>query len=124
MTPRAVELQVSGAFDAGFEVIGELASGQRDLAQSCALDDQEQLLKQRHLATIMTLPAVYQRDLLATYFPFEAVDRAQRAAVESGRLRFGKVAEFARTLNGFLERALDGLHALFSTGKWRNGRVS
>lgn len=119
MTPRTIELDLSRAFDAGFEVIGEVASGQRDLAQSLVLDNQEQLLKQRHLARILTLPEVYQRELLETYFPFETLDRAQRAATEAAQVRFSAVAEFARSLNGWLEKAMDGCRELFSTGRWR-----
>ena len=123
-TPRTIELDLSRAFDAGFEVIGELAGGQAALAQSMTFDDQEQAYKQQHLAQIRMLPAIYQGPLLGTYLPAETLDRAQRAAAESAQVQFAAVAEFARTLNGFLERAMDGCRELFSTGRWRKGRTS
>lgn len=124
MTPRTIELDLSRAFDAGFEVIGEVASGQRDLEQSIQIDDQERAYKQQHLAQIGMLPTVYQRPLLATFVTAETLDRAQRVAAESAHVRFRAAAEFARALNGFLEKAMDGCRELFSTGRWSKGPKS
>jgi hypothetical protein len=123
VTPRAIELDLSRVMDAGFEVVGELAGGRRDLDVALRLDDQEQTFRQQLLAEIQLLPPAFQRPLLAKYLPADALDLAQRAATEAAGARLAQAAEFQRQGNGFLERAMDGLRDLFATGKWK-GRAS
>lgn len=122
MTPRTIELGLAGVMDSLFETIGLLLKGRRGLAQSFAIDDQEQVFKQQHLARIMAVPRVYQDDLLVSYFRFEALDKAQRAATQDVDQSVGQAADYARTGNGLLERAMDGLRQLCASGK-RKGRA-